>query len=302
MTFLRVIVAVLVFCSSNAFAGDEWYAFFDKAFTVNHAGTNLRVGILKTPNASGTVVYMPGFADTIDNHEALLKGFQAQGLQVIAFDYPEHGWSDGLIRWWALKDLAEIIPTVLADSQSEFNPALPVILAGWSTGGTIAIRIAQAWQGTALPAGVRLGGVVAFAPALPAKVVINVKPEYVTDGDMKRDPSPKKVPIMGQFATSITLQSRLAYAESVPANIPTLILFAGDRDNYAKSKGSKKWVKRQGAHVVGFECEGGMHGFEFEQAFSEEARQLATGFAGAAARDGASVFKAQGKACPRVMK
>lgn len=290
-----------------AFASDDWYAFFDRNFTVRHYGKELfgndiQVGVLAAAQARGTVIYMPGFADTIDNHEALLKGFRDQGLNVIAFDYPEHGKSTGAIRWWNLEGLARIIPTVLADARSAFDPALPVILAGWSTGATISVRIAQDW-GYVLPRGTRLAGVVAYAPALPAQMVIEVKKSRVTDGEMKRGPQPEAVPVLGEFATSITLQSRVAAAKDIPAGVSALILVGGDADQYAQSEPAVRWVKRQGANVAGFRCVGAMHGFEFQPKFGREAQAAALDFAVAAARGDISAFQGrEGAACPRILK
>lgn len=301
MNFPRVLVSLFVLIlSTPSFAADGWYEFFDRNFTVSHEGTDVQVGVLTQPAARGTVVYMPGFADTIDNHEALLKGFRAQGLQVIAFDYPGHGKSGGKIAWWTLESLAGIIPTVLADQRAGFSPALPLILAGWSTGGTISIRIAQSWSHV-LPRGTRLAGVVAYAPALPAHIVVKVDKAKVTDGYMKRGPQPASVPLLGKFAASITLQSRAAAGMDFPAGVNALILVAGDADHFAQSKPAVSWVKDQGQHVLGFQCVGSMHGFEFQPAFGGEAQAVATQFAAAAARGDISALRGRaGARCPRI--
>ena len=301
MNFPRVLVSLfLLTLSTPSFATDGWYEFFDKNFTVTHSGTDVQVGVLTQPAPRGTVLYMPGFADTIDNHETLLKSFRAQGMQVIAFDYPGHGKSGGKIAWWTLESLAEIIPTVLADQRSGFDSSLPMILAGWSTGGTISIRIAQSWSHV-IPSGTRLAGVIAYAPAVPAHIVVKVDKTKVTDGYMKRGPSPTSVPLVGKFAASITLQSRAAAGQSFPASMNALIIVAGDDDHFAQSRPAVSWVKDQGEQVLGFQCVGSMHGFEFQPAFGGEAQAVATQFAVAAARGDISALRGRaGVRCPRI--
>lgn len=298
LSLLALLAALL---SPTAEAADGWYRFFDSQFTVDQGGTKIQAGVLANRQARGTVIYLPGFADTIDNHEALLSAFRAQGLHVIAFDYPEHGRSTGGIRWWGLKELAEIIPTVLAHPSSGFQPRLPVVLAGWSTGGTIAIRVAQAWRDSALPAGTRLAGVVAFAPALPAKVVVTVNKSDLTSGSMRRGPQPGSVPVVGQFSASIMLQSKLAASSGMPSDVPALVVVAGERDSFASSSSAVAWVKRQERHVVGFQCTGAKHGLEFEAGHGATARGLAAAFAAASVRgDTAAMQGKNPSACPRI--
>lgn len=304
MFFPRVVFALSLLFSlltPAAQAAEGWYSFFDRNFTVDHAGTAIQVGVLENRAARGTVIYMPGYADTIDNHETLLRAFRAQGLQVIAFDYPEHGQSGGSIRWWTLESLAGIIPSVLADQRSGFDSSLPVILAGWSTGATISMRIAQSWRAEALPEGTRLAGVIAYAPALPAKVVLKAPKDKITDGKMKRGPSPEDIPVIGKFATSITLQSRIAATMGFPEGVSALIVVGGQNDHFADSSAAVRWVRRQGEHVAGFQCLGSMHGFEFQPAFGAETQGLATRFAVSAIRgDISQVRESAGARCPQI--
>lgn len=279
-------------------------ASYDEEFRVNVSGTEIQVATLGSPRAPATLVYLPGFSDTYDNHETLLRGFAAQGYHVIALDYPGHGQSGGNIRWWSLKSLAGLVPAVLADPRAQFRNGSPIVLAGWSTGGTIAIRTAQAWQTQVIPEGSTLAGIIAFTPALPARIVINVNADDLTDGSMKHGPQPNSVPVVGAFATSITVESKLAALESVPSGVPTLVLVAGtDEDRFAFSGSAVRWVKTSATNVRGFQCPGAKHGLEFEPSQGATATSLALRFSSALrAGDVSRVDTLSPKACPRIEK
>ena len=249
---------------------------------MSSSGTEIKVGVLEsrgTPRAN--LIYLHGFADTMDNHQSLLTALRGKNIRIIAFDYPGHGQSGGKIADWGLMDLAQILPDITANAAVDYDASLPVILAGWSTGATISIRIAQAWASKVLPAGTQIAGVIAFAPALPARVVINVNKSDLTSGSMKHDPNPNKVPISGQFATSITVVSRTTAGSNMPADIPALVLVADNADSFANSQGSVSWVTSQSgaAFITGFQCTGAKHGIEFEPGIGPDSRAIAVQFA-----------------------
>jgi alpha-beta hydrolase superfamily lysophospholipase len=292
---LKLLLAAFLFTSPS----HAWYEAFDQHFTARIKGTDIAVATLGDPEAPRTLVYLHGFADTADNHAPLLHAFAAAGYHVITFDYPGHGLSGGEIRWWGLSDLADLVPEVLAEPRAHYAPGSPVVLAGWSTGATIALRVAQAWAPEVIPEGAKLAGVIAFAPALPARVVIHVNASDLTSGDMKHAPRPVAVPVLGNFAASITLESRLASAEGVPADVPTLILAGGDsEDLFANTAGTLKWVRAAAPNVVGYQCAGAKHGIEFEPRSGGAAQALAVEFAGSLGK----AFAAESELCGRIRK
>ena len=147
-------------------------------------------------------------------------------------------------------------------------------------------------------------GPIAFAPAMPARIVIHVNKDNLTSGEMKHDPKPNAVPVLGQFSGSITLQSKLAEMESIPATIPTLILVAGNReDEFAQSNSTTRFVRASAENVIGFQCDGARHGLEFEPLQGSSAKNLAARFAQALlVNDLSSVKALNPRFCPRIEK
>ena len=274
--FIALIMTMTISFAAQAFD------FFDYEFPIDASGTKIMVGSYAARNSDrATVIYLHGYADTFNNHEELLSQLHDAGARVIAFDYPSHGQSEGGIWAWDIKDVAGIINTVLENPALNngvltINRNLPVILVGWSTGATMAIRTAQSWKSTIIPRDMNLAGVVAFAPALPAKALvgdgisrwgIKVKAEDLTQNTraIKYAPKPESTLASGPFAISLATSSVMAKISSAP-EIPTLVFAADhDKDFFALADSSANWVKHsRTTPTYGFQCKGARHGLEFE--------------------------------------
>lgn len=301
LKFVSLIFVSCMSVSSFASQGD----FFDEEFTIptlqtalDLVNTNVEVGTFKArPNDVANVIFLPGFADRFNNHEELLTQLHESGMRVISYNYPGHGLSTGVIWFWGIKHVAGIMKDVLNSPQLQSGPyalnrRLPVILVGWSTGGTIAIRTAQAWAPDVLPQDMRLAGVVAITPALLARPLVGdgwsrlgmfVKAEDLTRNPrgMRYPPKPSSTIIgAGGFAASLELASIAAKVSSAP-NVPTMLMIAdNDQDKFAFANLSANWVKNQPLKpVYGFQCKGAKHGLEFEpDGVGELTRLLTTEF------------------------
>ena len=68
-----------------------------------------------------------------------------KGIRVVSFDLPSHGktqgnhWDD--LDWWSFDDLSRLVEVI--DHETVEDQSRPLIIAGWSTGGLLAIRMEQ---------------------------------------------------------------------------------------------------------------------------------------------------------------
>lgn len=276
--FLMILATVSVHA---AWAAD----FFDQEFTLQGAShTQILVGTyLPRPTDRATVIYLHGFADRFNNHEELLSQLHEDGHRVIAFDYPGHGGSTGAVWAWSAKSVAGLVKTILNSPQMRSGPLavdrhLPVILVGWSTGATLALRTAQAWGPLVIPEDMRLAGVVAIAPALMARpfvgdgisrLGVRVRPQDLTPdaSAIKYGPRPSTTLAAGRFVATLFGASISAKLNPAP-EVPLMVLLAdAAHDHFSYPNMAAEWVRTARASqkpVYGFQCHGGHHGLEFE--------------------------------------
>lgn len=274
----------------SAFANDV----FPHEFKLELLDTKINVGTY-APRASdtGVVIYLHGYADTFNNHEHLLSQFHGAGMRVLAFDYPTHGKSEGSIWFWSIDQVGSLVRELLNHDTFRKGPLavnrkLPVILVGWSTGATIALRTAQDWKSLVVPEDMRLAGVIGFAPGLPARAFVGdgfsrlgmkVKAEDLTRSPsaLKYAPSPQTTVLgSGLFAGTLKGASEFAYYKGA-TDVPTLLLIADqEKDFFALADWSAYWVQSAGLNrpTYGFQCPGAYHGIEFEPDNIGELTQL----------------------------
>jgi alpha-beta hydrolase superfamily lysophospholipase len=228
-------------------------------------GLKVRIGTMGE-GSKGDVLYLHGFADRIDNHRPLFESLTKQGLRVIAFDYPSHGETCGpSLDRYSFTELAKLAGQV----ERENAKRGPLYLAGWSTGGLLAVRIAQ---GLDADFSRPIAKMALFAPGVDVRFVTSVSESTLT-----RNPnpphvagpsptSPLKRPV---FASALKLNSELAKVHTLPAGLPVLTFVGGeDADVYADTKGVSKWARTQasrGAESRLVECAGGMHELDNEK-------------------------------------
>jgi protease I len=274
---------------------------------------HVRVGeSLPRQKPVGDILYLHGFADRLDNHGPLFEEWLNQGFRVIGFDMPSHGedygWG-GLLNSFTiggLEELARKVETVTQESKSR-----PLLLAGWSTGGLIAIRLVDPRQVAKMsraPAGILL-----FAPGVSVKKLVGdhgvVTEETLTSNKNpphEGPPKPKIPMLYPAFALSMLYNANLSQqvVKSVPRNIPILTFVAGtEEDHYVHAEKVKKWVLEARATKVpmsGLLCDHSHHELDNEPgAVGAEVRGIAARFATAVLQKAPAIgeITAQAKAC-----
>ena len=260
--------------------------------TLDMNGARLRVGSMGS-GARGDVLYLHGFADRFDNHRPLFERFVAAGLRVITFDYPSHGEScKRSIGSFGFTGLAQLAGRVVAELDG--GSSKPLYVAGWSTGGLLAVRLAQGLGESSLPR--PIAAMALFTPGVDVRTFSPATnpASGVTDATLTRNPSPPHVGppkpswigAVPAFATELLANEQLSRAP-LPAGLPVLVMTGGEEtDRYAVTGGITAWAERQsrsGALVSALGCAGGFHEID------NEPEPM-----GSAVRDAAASFLASG--------
>jgi alpha-beta hydrolase superfamily lysophospholipase len=256
----------------------------------------VRVGVQKPAGEiKGDVLYLHGFADRLDNHGPLFKAWTDAGLRVISFDLPSHGENSGLknrIDLFGFEELADLAKDVEADTREDARR--PLLLAGWSTGGLLAVRMAQtdAMRGS----GRKVSGLVLFAPGVAVYPLVGEK-GIVTQRSLTNNPNPPhKGPISPAsplltpiFSSKLLLNAGLARHETLPGKLPSLVMVADDEaDVYADSAKVRQWaIQQRDSHragLVGLSFPGAKHELDNEPGQTGSGvREAAAAFAQAVA-------------------
>ncbi len=197
------------------------------------------------------VLYLHGFSDRSDNHGPLFRQLAAAGIRVVAFDYPSHGETrSASLGWYSFRKLMAMI--VAVEHATVEDPNRPLFLAGWSTGGLLAVRLVQtkyALNALSRP----LAGIVLYAPGVAVRMIPG-EGGKVTERSLTHDlnpphhgkprpSSPFKKPV---FSARLMFNSILSRMHTMPADVPVLTFVGGDKeDTYADSKKVRAWVLAQ---------------------------------------------------------
>jgi alpha-beta hydrolase superfamily lysophospholipase len=230
-------------------------------------GLHVRIGTMGT-GSKGDVLFLEGFADRFDNHRPLFEQFVGEGLRVIAFDYPSQGETCGRsLDRYGFADLAELAGKV----ERLKAGSGPLYLSGWSTGGLLAVRIAQGIRPNALSR--PLAGMALFAPGVDVRTVVAVSQETLTHNPTPphvAPPKPSSPAFRPVFAAALVVNSKLSEAETLPPKVPTLVMTGGElEDRYVNTDGVIAWTEAQrdvGADTTGLQCAGGFHELDNEPA------------------------------------
>lgn len=234
-----------------------------ETMTFDGGNSKIRVGTMGRGD-KGDVLYLHGFADRFDNHQPLFEELTRQGLRVITFDYPSHGESCGTsINWFGFAELADLAGRIETAKRGRG----PLYLAGWSTGGLLAVRMAQG-VGSSLSR--PIAGMALFAPGVDVRTVLSVSESTLTrnrSAPHAGPPSPSSPAFRPLFATALLTNSFAASAQ-LSANIPTLVITGGQtEDEYVDTAGVEAWTTSQrngGAEMFGLSCAGGYHELDNE--------------------------------------
>lgn len=265
---------------------------------------DLRIGV-QNPHGPvlGDVLYIHGFADRLDNHAPLFSEWNHAGFRVVSFDLPSHGENRGTyndLNHFTFEKLAELAAQV--EKATLVDPKRPLILAGWSTGGLLVVRIAQ--KNWASKFSRPVAGAILFAPGVSVRKfpwTFGNRLGMVTQDTLTHDPAPPHVGpiepstpfwsklIMG-FSPDLMLNAALSKEQTYPAGLPTLVFIGGEHEDvYAKSHVVRAWVEEQNANreaegaqnMVSIQCPHAMHEVDNElpEFGGVEVRRTAAAFA-----------------------
>jgi len=204
----------------------------------------------------------------------LFETLAKKGFRVISFDLPSHGESCGLLNNIDLYSFSDLLKFAVAVENDTRVGAYdrPLVLAGWSTGGLLAIRAVQ----TESFKHRFLQGVVLLAPAVSVPALVGVK-GVVTESTLTSNPNPphygKPSPasplLKPVFASQLLLNTAIADLGYFDTSIPLLTIIAGEEeDKYVKTQKVKQWatkLKSQSAAMrVNIQCPHAFHELDNE--------------------------------------
>jgi pimeloyl-ACP methyl ester carboxylesterase len=257
---------------------------------------DVRVGqVVPSTAIKGDVLFLHGFADRLDNHGPLFDGWVKAGFRVISFDFPDHGETTGadLDKFAGttgpIKGLAELASEI--EKRTHQDGRRPLILAGWSTGGLVAVRMLQGITPQAFE-GRTISGTVLFAPGVTVRILVG-EGGTVTTQTLTNNPSPPHRgpikplrPAMSPvFAADLLINGANSWKAALPAGIPALVVLADDNDDrYVVPQKLREWVTMErskfGAKISAFQCAHAKHELDNEpEPVGSYVRQAAWDFA-----------------------
>ncbi|MBI3547418.1 MAG: alpha/beta hydrolase [Elusimicrobia bacterium] len=278
-----------------------------KPFRFWPGSLDLRIGVDKPQGPiRGDVIYIHGFADQLDNHPMLFEELTKAGFRVISFDLPGHGENKGIqsdLGLYSFPSLASLVVEV--EKRTREDAGRPLFIAGWSTGGLLAVRMAQmeSFKGS----GRAVSGLILYAPGVSVHLFVGWY-GFVTMGTLSNNPeapraggiqwhnrSPLFTPL---FALRLLGNAWFWSGEPMPKSLPVLMFVGGDaEDAYAWSPGLRIWAadqRKSGAPVTVVECMGARHELDNEKdPVGREVRAASAAFArGVLSRSPAGVLDA----------
>ncbi|MBY0471761.1 lysophospholipase [bacterium] len=239
------------------------------------------------------VLFLHGYGDCSENHPELFDAWVEKGYRVISFDYPGHGKSQGMynyLNYFNFHDLAKM--AVGAVNFVEKDEERPLILAGWSTGGLLALRLAQLDSMKHFKT--TPSALVLLDPAISPKLIVGNRIGRITRETLTSNPEGLKAcPVNPQFPLlHARFSSSLLWNSTVPKNLvndvsnffgwdfkwqdqqlspdfPTLIVMADPKyDRYVNFEPAKDWafkqVLRNFADITMYQCHDAFHAVDVE--------------------------------------
>ncbi len=298
-------------------SGLNAYALAKAGKYIYNKDMNIRYGVM-TPNTAvlGDVLFIHGFADRLDNHVPLFEEFNRRGFRVISFDLPGHGENTGYgneISNWTFSEIANLAGMIETKvvKDSGIRPE-KLLVAGWSTGGLIALRMGQGLSQRSLNTQLNrdISGLILYAPGVYIRapwsvgdfstgfawgMVGVVTQESLThhQNPPHNGPiSPKASVLHPVFGMNLLYNAFKARALGIPSDFPTLV-FVGDNqeDLYADSESLRSWTW---AHYLAkkpvtlVDCRGGRHELDNEaEPMGDTVRKISGEFASRALTENA---------------
>jgi pimeloyl-ACP methyl ester carboxylesterase len=228
--------------------------------------------------AIADILFIHGYGDRLDNHASLFRAWADAGFRVISFDLPSHGESNEWLDFYTFGRLAKLVRRL--ERETRENDNRPFFLAGWSTGGLIAVRTVQAKHFPKMKR--KVSGLILLTPGVSVRLCVGEWqgwiPCKITERTLSSkiypphmmEPSPVTPFVTPLFSMNMFfLNSPLAFYESMPKDIPLLVFTADDHlDRYAIPEKTREWVIHQrednGVMAVGVNCATARHKMDEE--------------------------------------
>lgn len=269
--FYSAIMIVISLCTITVEAKEE-----NKTLVLKNGDLKVNV-VVHRPESSvkGDVLYFHGYGDNVTNHSKLFSEWMKSGFRVISFDFPSHGktsggyWQD--LNWLTFNDLGNIALAVEKATYEENNR--PLMLAGWSTGGLLAIRMIQTKQADQFTR--KVNALVLYAPGVAVRKCVGSWYCHITNETLTHDSSFSERSISPitplerlAFATQLLLEAAKTWTSSLDNNIPTLLFTASSKDDrYVLTEKVKTWAKIQSeenVNMVNIQCPKSLHEMDNE--------------------------------------
>lgn len=226
----------------------------------------------------GDVLYFHGILARYQRHEAFFRDLSSRGLRVIALNFPFHGKTrtQAILNWLdppVLRDFGRIAGELYHDviSRDQGLPRLPLVVAGWSMGGLLAIRMAQDPSIGKLP----ISGLILMAPGVrpqarfwsginqreydqESKMLLG---EIITDR-ISRLKSFDSAWALPRLVDSVFDEARHAQMAVIPRGIRTWLMVAGDRDPVVHAGEVLAWAvdqRSRGARIEAHQNTSALH-------------------------------------------
>lgn len=249
--------------------------------------------------------HLTGFADESENNLGLANTYAAAGMRTVIWDYPSHGFTRGnSLNHFGVDDLAQITVELIRARRED--PNRPIVLGGWSTGGTVVARMLQKRMLAELQQ--KVAGAVLIAPGIPVRLTVGRYLFFVEQQTLTSNPDPSVVGRLSLwspflqvpfFALDLRSVSKEVQRSHSYLDVPTLVMTAGVKEDlYADTRGVRDWVIDQrdmGSPMYSYDFDGASHALLVEpNGVGERARALATSFASAAVSGNDTLYKAFG--------
>lgn len=221
-------------------------------FLKYNRSVTLHYGIYSPDNndIKGDVLYFHGYGDRFTGHTKLFNKLNEGGFRVIAFDFPSHGKTlspfFGDLDHQGFKSLSKMGQFVY---NTKIKNKKNLFLAGWSTGGLVAIRTIQKnWNNIAH----KVKGLLLYAPGVSVYPCVGNAFCHITNDTLNHNvalderPIKPKTPLTRPaFASKLLLNAHNSWKSNL-RDIPTIV-FAADteEDEYVKGDKLIKWIKKQ---------------------------------------------------------
>ena len=185
----------------------------EKSFIQSAVGDRISVWHLKTKKPRGRVIHCHGSGFNMSSHYPHVSWLPDQGYEVIMFDYPGYGESEGTPTRKSTVDAAR---TVISHFNGNTEDGSPVFVLGQSLGGNVASVALSDSDSSSGIRGVILDSMYSSFKALAA---IKLKRKYLS-----------MAPLLAKAASALISNTDSPLSRASKLKLPTLIIHSRNDD------------------------------------------------------------------------